>query len=125
MWPRCPSVRQVRRCPFINQPKRHRLVNLRFTLTLTAEYVIAHLQDRASTSTLLDIYKAVGLSSLESNKTGVLLLKYCSLAQHEALRQVAAPIGEHLVLARELVRVAVGRVALLRHNLLRVCGNVD
>ena len=74
---------------------------------------------------MLDIYKAVGLSSLESNKTGVLLLKYCSLAQHEALRQVAAPIGEHLVLARELVRVAVGRVALLRHNLLRVCDNVD
>ena len=49
----------------------------------------------------------------------------CSLAQLEALRQVAAPIGEHLVLARELVRVAVGRVALMRPNLLRVCGNVD
>ena len=50
---------------------------------------------------------------------------YVLLAQHEALRQVAAPIGEHLVLARELVRVAVGGVALLRHDLRRVCDSVD
>ena len=57
-------------------------------------------------------------------KTVCLLPYNCSLAQLEALRQVAAPVGKHLVLARELVRVAEGWVALLRPNLLRACGNV-
>ena len=46
-----------------------------------------------------------------------------SLAQLEAARrQVAAPVGEDLVLARELVRVAEGRIALLRAHALLCTG---
>ena len=48
----------------------------------------------------------------------------CSLAQLEAPRQVAAPVGEDLVLTRKLVRVAEARVALLRHDLQRGCRNI-
>ena len=47
-----------------------------------------------------------------------------SLAQLEAARrQVAAPVGEDLVLARELVRVAEGRIALLRAHALLCTGS--